>query len=529
MLLTAVLSACQTHTTPVPVTQGTPSADTTGPAAQQQDSVHSSATVDTVPDGRTGRHAGGIVLMSSVAPITGIVLLDAYACEDVPVFGQWIDSLPGKKFLVILKCCQDKTAPAIAALRARPNVTIYFDESGIICQGITAAAAMVAQQGHSNAPPPPAPSPAPAPAGDKKKTAAHDLKYEKASVAFSAPLKPKTNTKDAQQKTKQTNLSLNAALSMVHTMMHIPFPAAIFAGTQISRPDDEHIYIAGFPTDLIAGTLRTQGTRIIHTVYVQDLDPTPELTADLKAICSADSIVYLGGRHVLEGGNHFMIDNHLFVGNSFMHNLPLTNKPMADSILYALYGVDTTSGMTIDYVDVPDQNNLLYHLDLMFACTGADHQGQYQFFTAYVPADQTTEGGAPVATIGRHLDLFTRQLTPLLDRYFKDHYTITRVPVYVPTSLQFVMSPLNGVMDYANDAPRFYFPMVDLSDPDLTKSGLTADDFRRMNALQHTALGIFQTSLGPDNVVPLPVPGKLIIYLGSQSLHCTMAAVGRQY
>ena len=529
LLLAAVLTACQPHTTPVPVTQGGTPTDTASATTQQHDSIPISAAADSAPDGGTGRHAGGIVLMSSVAPITGIVLLDAFACEDVPLFGQWIDSLPGKKFLVILKCCQNKAAPTIAALRARPNVTIYFDESGMACQAITAAAAMIGQQAPNNAPPPPPPPPSPAPAGVKKKTTANDLKYEKAAITLPAQLKSKTTAKDAQQKTKQTTTSFNAALNMAHTMMHTPFQTAIFAGTQVSLPDNEHIYIAGFPTDLIAGTLRTEGTVVRHTVYVQDLDSTPELTADLKAICSADSIVYLGGRHVLEGGNHFMIANHLFVGNSFIHNLPLTNKPMADSILYALYGLDTTSGMTIDYVDVPDQHNLLYHLDLIFTCTGADDHGMYQFFTGRVPDDQIAAGGAEVDTIAHHLDLFTRQLTPLLDRYFKGHYTITRVPVYVDRTLQFVMSPLNGVMDYADNAPVFYFPMLDLSDPDLTKSGLTPDDFRRMNAVQQDALGIFQKGLGHDHVIPLPVPGKLIIYLGSQSLHCTMATVGRQY
>ncbi len=399
--------------------------------------------------------------MSSLHPITGIVLMDEGACDDVVTFDQWIDSLPDKKFLVILCCCVDPTIPSIVALQHKSNVTVYFDYTSFGCQVAPGTLSHKAI----------------APVGGNK-----------------LPVAPGTYDNGGAP------------------VIAYPIPL-----NDVSAYFSEDIFIN---THLI-----TPGSTT-HTIYVQQLTATDELTKDLKKVCGADNIIYQTTTNGLQGGNHFMIDNHLLVGSSYLNGL---SPAAADTVIRHLYALAGPLQLTIDFIDVQDPAGLLYHLDLMFSCTGMDTHGIVQFFVGQVPAYELsgTAGGPYVAGVQAALDTFAVRLVPVLDGYYPGSYHINRVPLYVGP--EFIASGLNGIVDYTGGTLRYYFPSVNMSSvtAQAPVAGMLTADVSMMARVQSDALSVFQTVLGPAHVIPYNVPSHLVIEMSSQSLHCTMGIVSR--
>jgi hypothetical protein len=398
-------------------------------------------------------------MLSSVAPISNIILMDEGACENVPLFSQWIDSLPRKQYLVILQCCINPDNADIKALRRKKNVTLYFDSTD----------------------------------------------------CASTPIKQVPQMLAVMHRPGLSRISLEPIIGNW---------SAVLTGA--------HTEAAIYTEDLFACTTGLAGFSTTgKTIYVQNITGSDELTGDLKSICGASDVVYLGPLSILQGGNHFMIDNHLIVGNTFVNDLPLTAPHTADSLLRAVYHLDPS--VTIDFMGTSVHEELLYHLDLQLACTGPDSAGgMYKFFIAQLPLAAITPGDTTDDAIMLGLDTFAVRMASILDRYYPARYRIIRVPIFT-TGSQFVLSPLNGVVDNINHRPMYYFPMVGLdSTTIITLTGYSAAQFHMMAKTQTDALRIFQAELGSDHVRCLPVPSSMSIMLGSQSLHCTMAVVGRQ-
>ncbi|MCW3127303.1 MAG: hypothetical protein JWO03_2961 [Bacteroidetes bacterium] len=220
-------------------------------------------------------------------------------------------------------------------------------------------------------------------------------------------------------------------------------------------------------------------------------------------------------RPALEGGDYLLVGDHLFIGRRTDEAF----APNAAQRIREYYDLcDILHIHTVGVTD-PSPTAGLYHLDLYFTYAGMDTSGVHRFMVGYI--DDTSIGDPLIPAMSAELDTFREHIAATLYECFGDKYILIPVPIIVCDIYR--ISPLNGIVDYINGTTKYYFPW-----PKFINAAAHPEynTHHRITTSVQKAFDIISSVLGTGNVIRFDFPISYAAGSG-QSLHCTMAVIGR--
>ena len=230
----------------------------------------------------------------------------------------------------------------------------------------------------------------------------------------------------------------------------------------------------------------------------------------------------------IDNGDCIRVKDHLFLGRRTLFNLAqgeagasVPSRTFCEAAVEQTYKIPPRS-MSIDFLEVEN----FYHLDLYFAYGGIDHDGLDQYFVGEVMNDEP-DYEPPKKEL---CEFKKHKLRNILNNlYGEGKYGLHSLPMIfrsVPGSVTYFYTPLNGIIDYVNNIPRYYmpYPVWGIHSPEpacMADIRACADDaYNRM----------VKITGDPDRIKKFNVPLYLMAWDGSdggQSLHCSMVVIGR--
>lgn len=222
-------------------------------------------------------------------------------------------------------------------------------------------------------------------------------------------------------------------------------------------------------------------------------------------------------RPLMEGGDYLLVGEHLFIGTRTLRRF----GPDAENEIRKYYNLCENLQVHFIGVDDPDPSAGLYHLDLYFTYGGMNENGVHRFFSGYM--DETSVGDTSlIISMRAQLEKFKEDIIAALDETYSENYELTGVPIICCDMYR--VSPLNGITDYVNGTPKYFFPWPEFV------NAIEHPEYNTQNRITSSvqkAYDIVADKMGENNVLRFKVPIGYTAGAG-QSLHCTMAVISRE-